>query len=125
MGRPSHIFVEPDGAIVATAGYPNDGQDYVDIDVMSDTNGQRVVWWCNGHEWGYAISDPISGAHLSKVQQDGWAPEERLRKMSTYWIRVVPDEVMPRHLVGEHVAVLVPIHHAWLVGLLPSPRPTA
>lgn len=124
MSGPSQFYADPDGALVETAGYPNDGGTYLDIDPMSDTNGQRVVWWLNGHHWGYALSDPVPGAHLPKVQQDGWSADQRLRKMALYWIYAVRDEDLPRHLVGDlSVRMLVPIEFAWLVALPSSQRP--
>lgn len=118
MSGPSQFYADPDGALVETAGYPNDGGTYRDIEPMTDTNGERIVWWFEGiHRWGYAISDPTPGAHLPKVQQDLWRPEDRLRKMSTYWIYAVRDEDLPGHLRGEAVErMLVPIEFAWLVG---------
>lgn len=120
MNGPSQWFAEPGGGTIVTAGYPNDGRDYLAVDPMTDTNGERVVWFDRGHLWGYAVSDPIPGAHLPAEQIVGWS----LDWLARYWVYVVPDEEMPRHLRGEDVRLVVPIHHLWLVPqALPAPQP--
>lgn len=125
--RARRYVATPDGrGIVATAGYPDDGGAYLDIDPMTDTRGESVVRWVRGgHIYGRALSDPAPGAHLHG--NAGWPIED----LADYWIEFISDDDLGAWLRGQRVdgsgeplVKYVRIRHVWLMPTdsIPAPR---
>lgn len=118
------MLMGPGGHWIAVAGAPDDGSDdYGEVDVTSDTNGERVVYFADSgqHVWGFAFSDPMPGAHVDPT----WPIADAAR----YWVRVICDAQMPEVLRGEvdkddpDVCVWVSIEKVWIVrSPIPSQR---
>jgi len=122
MAWPSRMWFTPQNAIEVTVGYPDDGRTYGEIGPMTDTLGERVVWFHRGvHHYGFATSDPIPGEHIDTIRRT-----RGLRGRALYWIYVVRDGDMPKKLRGQTAPeALVPIQNAWLVPVDPVQQQTA